>query len=189
MVKKMPEAARLYFENWDVLDTAREELISVLDGFWPEAWHLIQERLEEAEVKTPRVWENKSSPGKWSLTYGEGKQRRGTKKAKPKSANIQVWIWDPRASDSSNCYSVRLRCSAANQQRIEETFPGAKAAIDRIAKNHELDLDWGEAKRIWERQISLDPEDFAKTCSEVADTVVELLKFSQAVDEAVVSSS
>ena len=174
--KKMPEAAQLYFKDWDVLDTAREELISVLDEFWPATWPVIQERLQDSPAEEPRIWENKASPGQWSLGYGPGKQPRGTKR-KLSALKMDVRIWDPRMSDNTSCYEVGLACSFPSQRELEHARPGAKAAIGRAAKKFDLTLDWDTPEWLWGCEVAIDPMDLTATWDKVASEVVELLCF------------
>lgn len=172
--KPLQEAARLYFENLDVLDNARDELTSALNDFWDVAWPMIQERLADDGEKAPYDKENKSTPGKITLYYGK-KERKELRPGKDAAFPMELWIWDPRESDDSSCYSVRLRCSKVGQQRMEEASPGAKAAIEELATSRGLQLDWDAPKKIVERQIAVDSSDLMATWEDVADTVAELL--------------
>jgi hypothetical protein len=183
MSKKMPEAAKLYFQNWDVLETARNEVFSVFDDFWPTTWPIIQDRSEAAGLDIPRVWENKASSGNWVLG-GRGKAQRSKNKPikKSTSTGISVWIRDPRVSGEGNCYSVRLRCSGPNQAKLKEEHPDALSSIERVAKKHSLKLNWGNPKRIWSSEIAVDPENLTKTWSEAADIAVKLLSFLKDAD-------
>jgi hypothetical protein len=104
MSKKMPEAAKLYFQNWDVLETARNEVFSVFDDFWPTTWPIIQDRSEAAGLDIPRVWENKASSGNWVLG-GRGKAQRSKNKPIKKSTSAAV---DPIRPNSKRNIPTRF---------------------------------------------------------------------------------
>ncbi len=181
MVEKMPEAAKLYFDNWDVLDTARTELFSVFSDFWPSTWPIIQELSEAEGLVTPIVREILAPPGRWKLN-GRGKAKKGQGKTPDRSmfkftGVISVCIDDPRRSKNINVYSVSLRCSGANLKRLENEQPGASDKIDALSKEHSLDLDWEDSWQLCKRDIAVDPEDLTATWRKVAETAVELLSF------------
>jgi hypothetical protein len=184
MGKQMTPAAKIYMQEAAILEEAREQLARELDELWRNVREEAEPQLNEianSYGRVVRVWENDSERGKYMLSprpkgarmsMNEFKKGDGKGGSRPK-----IHISDPRASETSGNYEIRLRLAKNAQAKIKRNLPSAPKKMDQLFRESELkgSVKWGQGI-LWATTISINPDDLDETASQIVDTVHQLFR-------------
>lgn len=184
MAKQMGPAAKIYLQEFAVLEESRDELARELDGLWTMIWEDAKPQLEDLAQSYSRVvhfWPNSSEKGNYMISPGgktKGKRAKGSIEPSDKNVSkLAIFIRDPRTSETSGSYHLRLRLALIAQSQIKRTSPAAPQMIEKMVNGEGLTraVIWGSGT-LWSEEIKITPDDLDKTATAVSETVCKLFR-------------
>jgi hypothetical protein len=169
MAERMTEAAKLYWQDVDVLEEARSELVDFLDTVWSrtldEVLSQMAQAVNESDSAKIEHYAERQRPGRWYINL---------KRSQP--VNFDIVISDPRRSDNWKFYNIRLRSYQSHLKKIEEWGEDAKTALNSLALSHGLSLKWSEKKNILcGSDVELLPENADGTSNSLIEEILRYL--------------
>jgi hypothetical protein len=132
----MTEAAKLYWKDIDVLEEARWELVEFFDSVWSQTLERIISLADDSEFKIDH-YQDRQRPGRYTVNIIQGQP-----------AKFDIRIDDPRRSDDSKYYNVKIQCYQAQKSKIDKLTKDARASITSIASSHGIDILWDRPKNV-----------------------------------------
>lgn len=172
MSEKLSEAARLFLNDFDILNEARREVIQLFEAVWAGA----KERFggivgPSAELLGRRLnsWEGYTDGrrARWYLNFG---------------SLAQAVVHDPDSPTSRfrepKQFVVGIEATSSWKKEMLSNGGRGKRKIEQLAKEHDYSLNWDNLPWFVEgAAIEVNVDDPAETGRLVAEALVEMLTF------------
>ncbi len=162
----LPETARIYLNDIELIAEAREEFSNVLADWWEEiVVKTVQPKLSDIAGAKIDYWDNKASPGMVDI------------RAVPNQLML-LKIVDPRHANRP-FYTVSLHAGRLNALKAMHRDQDLNNKLEQLASTHKVGvngkLKWSSTE-LATQDIETNPEEPKETCKAVCDAAVRFFK-------------
>ena len=175
MSEQLTEAAKLYWENLDVLGPARRELVAYLDATFEHWWQRVELRWQQesgfGHDGKLKCWTRREDPGRWSV-YLE-----------PSETGLEVQLSDPRRSGEVNHYKLALVITQQHRKELDKIGEEAFEMLKQLAAESEIELGISDDLELTDDHVEFLTDGASELGDLVADALLERLKIIAKFDD------
>jgi hypothetical protein len=193
MSEKLSEAARLYLDDFDVLNEAHVEVLSLFSAVWKTCVSEINGEPGEDYSLRPRDWEGRKLSGQWSTDKTSSWAGKVFLYFQNQNG-LYAFAADPaRNGCERKSFLVGVEATRGWIAQMMSRDGTGKKSVDDAAKALGIQVNWDDNKCFMRAPaIAISIENPEQTGREVAGKLYEMLRYvdvlSQAVEKVGVSS-
>jgi hypothetical protein len=172
--ERLTDAAKIYWDNLDVLNEARSEFTGFLDDIYEQckeqveaAWLAVSEK---NDAKSLDYWRERTPPGRWYINVPDS------------PLELSIKISDPRRSPDRRNYAVTLATSEYRMRKMTKIAKNALEVFSTMGQDAGVPMNWDHLDQVADTRVPIVNETASDTASELAKLVSDRIALLAKMD-------